>query len=217
MMQTEQSQEPESSSASAPSKKKTNPFTQFIERFKKNKGPSPTSSTALPGGEDRNPSAQGYVSLGYVREQRHHALTEADLKNHVASLETAVGDAWPRRHHSPYRSVHALLVCWPDSDSDSSHPAYPLSSPPPRALASPSPLRLSSDSGPVSFEATPRIPSGTFDHAERQGPFVAAAYQLADVLKRRYDIQAQVWKVPSLDNAQVSISTYLHTYLSAFM
>ncbi|KAK5636953.1 hypothetical protein RRF57_012665 [Xylaria bambusicola] len=208
-MQFEQSRRPESA-LTAPSSNRTNIFTRFIRKsislLKANKRPassavvSASEASIAPPEEDPKPETQGYISPRYVREQRHYTLTEADLRNHVAALETALGDGWPRRHHSRYRYVHALLVCW--TDSDSVHPADPYS--PSQSLLSPGRSTFSHEVGPAqaASEVKVRGPSGISGHNAGQGPFVSVAYQLAGVFESRYGIQAQVWKVPSLDNAQ---------------
>ncbi|KAI0512984.1 hypothetical protein F5B22DRAFT_648080 [Xylaria bambusicola] len=228
-MQSEQSQRPESA-LTAPSSNRTNRLTRFIQKsvslLKANKRPAPSAAllaseaSAVPPEENPNPETQekkekqGYISPRYVREQRNYTLTEADLKNHVAALETALGDGWPRRHHSRYRNAHALLVCW--ADSDSVHPAEPYS--PPQSLVTPGRSTLSHELSPA--QATSKVDvrgsSGMARHNTGQGPFVSVAHQLADVFESRYGIQAQVWKVPLLDNAQEMLTWKMKHFVDEY-
>ncbi|KAI3319362.1 hypothetical protein HD806DRAFT_291428 [Xylariaceae sp. AK1471] len=47
----------------------------------------------------------------------------------------------------------------------------------------------------------------------RQGPFMPAAYQLADVLERRYGVAAQVWMIPSLDSPQDALAAKVKQFV----
>ncbi|GAW11768.1 hypothetical protein ANO14919_011190 [Xylariales sp. No.14919] len=183
----------------------SNPISSFTRFIKK-------SSSLTKGDEPSRPSLRtpeadlDARAPVYTREHRYHNPTEADLKNQATALQTALEGAWPRRHRSRYRNARALLVCWADNDSiDASTTAGPC--PPPSSRLSPSPRPFESN---LESNITPlvRIPSETnaekssciVGKSTRQGPFVPVAYQLSDVLERRYGIQAQVWMIPSLEN-----------------
>ncbi|KAJ2986414.1 hypothetical protein NUW58_g5042 [Xylaria curta] len=144
----------------------------------------------------------------FTRPRRYYDIAEADFNDRSLALQTAVSDAWPRRHYSRYRNVHALLVCWADGSSTptstSTDSSSSLRSP---GLSPPPSFRLSSGSGTaflpgISFEPRTFNSAGTIGQDMRQGPFIPAAHQLADVLGRRYGAQSQVWMIPSLEDPQ---------------
>ncbi|KAI1314203.1 hypothetical protein F5Y03DRAFT_389675 [Xylaria venustula] len=196
-MEPGEEQTPKSAGSSA----RASSFARFIQNSiaKKDKKPEP-SSTA-----QENADANG---RGYIRPHRNIGLTEVDLKNHAAALQSSVDNTWSRRHHSRYRNARALLVCWADSDYSTHAPESPMASPVASPMGSPmgSPVapRFSYDSHPprMSSEGHMRNSSSTIGQSTRQGPFVSAAYQLASVLERRYGIRSQVWLIPSLEDPQ---------------
>ncbi|KAI0474692.1 hypothetical protein F4859DRAFT_76327 [Xylaria cf. heliscus] len=192
--------------ASVLPRKRASSFGRFIKRTyslaKKEKESTSSSATS-----------EGVLDVSapvYTRPRRHHNPTEADLNDHALTLQTALDDAWPRRHHSRYRSARALLVCWADGgsadtsiapDSYSPSPSPGLSPPPSFRFSFGSDENTSAEiSSGVGMIAT-RSTTGQ-DTRSSQGPFIPAAHQLADVFERRYGIQSQVWMIPSLESPQ---------------
>ncbi|KAI8954998.1 hypothetical protein F4801DRAFT_416330 [Xylaria longipes] len=209
-MQPGNPQEPES----VLPRKRVSSFGRFIKRTyslaKKEK--ESTSSSVTP---------EGVLNAStpvYARPRRHHNPTEADFNNHALALQTALDDAWPRRHHSRYRNARALLVCWADGGSTDSHSLSPSPgfSPPPSFRFSSgsdedSLAGMSSDVGMI----TSRRTIGQ-DMRQSQGPFIPAAHQLAGVLESRYGIQSQVWMIPSLESPQEMLAGKVKQFVEEY-
>ncbi|KAI0539563.1 hypothetical protein GGR58DRAFT_524336 [Xylaria digitata] len=197
-MQPRKPDEPEST----PSGNRISSFSRFIRKpyslTKRNKSPTPSET----------PKANLDVNRSvHARPQRQHIPTKADLRNHVAALQTALDGAWPRRYRSRYRNIRALLVCWPDNDSTDVSMVMGLSSSIQLSGLGSStvPSGSSSDSNSTPLARSPCETSAmkssyAITQSTTQGPFVPVAYQLADVLERRYEIKAQVWMIPSLES-----------------
>ncbi|KAI0966441.1 hypothetical protein F4678DRAFT_293942 [Xylaria arbuscula] len=221
-MEPSEEQRPKSGLSSV----RSSSFARFIKKSysltKKDKKPEPSSTT-----QEEDVDANGRV---YIRPQRRLTLTEADLKNNVVALQTAMDDTWPLRHHSRYRNARALLVCWADSDSSTYAPVTaetfapvqsyrsPVGSPVGSPMGSPVTPRFSYDSHPprVSSERRLRNSASTIGQSTRQGPFVSAAYQLANVLERCYGIRAQVWLIPSLENPQNMLAGKIKQFVDMY-
>ncbi|KAI1350812.1 hypothetical protein F5Y01DRAFT_325866 [Xylaria sp. FL0043] len=215
-MQSDELQQPEEP---APPGSKTRSLTRFIKsNFTINKSKatpalpptteaapaSPPATGAAPSSATATPERDvGTNRRAYFRPRRHHNPTAEDLKNNVGALQIAMDGAWARRHHSRYRDARALLVCWPDPDPTTqasmvTDPHLSMQSDGSLAPLSSSP---ESNQASISSDVMTRFSSSTASRVlVKQGPFVAAAYQLEGVLKRRYGIRAQVWKIPSLEN-----------------
>ncbi|KAI1823248.1 hypothetical protein F4861DRAFT_342878 [Xylaria intraflava] len=143
------------------------------------------------------------------RPRRNLIPTEADLNNNVATLQTTLKDAWPKRHHSRYRQAHALFVCWADCELVDAYTLAAARSPlhSPISTSPPTTPRFSAASDAhclprTSSRVDMRNSAATAGQGVRQGPFIPAAYQLANVFERRYGISGQVWMIPSLENPQ---------------
>ncbi|KAI0410131.1 hypothetical protein F4802DRAFT_593000 [Xylaria palmicola] len=164
--------------------------------------PNPTeegSSASTSSASTSRPSTSSPSTRTYIRPRRNINSTEEDLNNHVTSLQAALNDAWPRRAHSPYKNVKALLVCWADND-----PAFNAESPlPSPGLCTPNSIRSGSASSARPSVGTGKqaCPSANGED-KRQGHFISAAHQLAGVLTRQYGIDSQVYLIPSLENPQ---------------
>lgn len=179
---------------------------------------APDSSSATPEGDSS--AGAGAGTQRTPKPHRNPTLTEVDLNNNVTALQTALTEAWPRRHHSRYKSGRALLVCWADGACASASTAASLNTR----------VRSNLDLGPMglitgakemsSYRATPASirmsASSSVRQDANQTPFISAARQLATVLERRYGIQSQVWMIPSLDNPQDmlvgKIKQFIDTY-----
>ncbi|KAI3340757.1 hypothetical protein F4824DRAFT_497048 [Ustulina deusta] len=213
-MQPGNPQQPES----APPGNRSSSFTRFIkESFSRAKGSKPSESPS----ETQEGSLNASPRV-YTRPHRRYNLTEEDLKNHVAALQIAIEDAWPRRHHSRYRSARALLVCWSENEStDASTTADPYPPLPPFGRSRVSSVSSESNANyPIRSSSESRFhvrnSSSTIAQNARQGPFFPAAYQLAAVLDRRYGIQAQVWMVPSVDVPQDALTAKIKHFVQEY-
>ncbi|KAI8629751.1 hypothetical protein F5Y19DRAFT_484674 [Xylariaceae sp. FL1651] len=189
---------------------------------------SPKRSRVLP--RKRSDSFTQLLKKTYLFGKKDRPTTsppasrEADLKAHTLALGTALTNAWPRRHHSQYRAARALLICWGDNDPiDASASRCPTS--PSRSLfqhplspSSPTPTESSDPSAaperPPSARSNNR--TGTVKEDMSRGPFVPAAYQLADVLERRYGIAAQVWMVPTLESPHSAVAAKVTQFVRDF-
>ncbi|KAI0443274.1 hypothetical protein F4803DRAFT_561781 [Xylaria telfairii] len=188
-----------------------------------------TYSLAKKEKESRSSSAtlEGVLNANtrvYARPRRNHNPTEADLSNHALALQAEVDDAWPRRHHSRYRSARALLVCWADGGStDAPVTMASYNTSPSPGFSPPPSFRFSSGSDEDSLAGmspgvgmvTPESTIGQ-DMGSNQGPFIPAAHQLADVLERRYGIQSQVWMIPSLESPQDMLSGKVKQFVEEY-
>ncbi|KAI1114890.1 hypothetical protein F5Y14DRAFT_147857 [Nemania sp. NC0429] len=198
-----------------PSGTRSSSFNLFLKKAFAKRGKTSDSTPATPEGQSSTGAAAAGSGTGTQRTpkpQRSCLLTDVDLNNNVTALQTALTEAWPRRHHSRYKSVRALLVCWADDVCTSrSSTAAPFTSRIPSVAGSSTlglmrmsggtnritPYRATATHGPVRMSSSPSMRQDA-----NQGPFTTAARLLASVLERRYGIQSQVWMIPSLDNPQ---------------
>lgn len=169
---------------SPPSGNRSSSFNLFIKKAfagaKKEK--SSDLNSATPEGESSAGASAGTGTAAAQRvpkPHRNYALTEADLNNNVTALQTALTDAWPRRHHSRYKSGRALLVCWADGSCASASATASLNTRIQSVAINPSlaSMRFSARSNDAApYRATPRpirmSSSNSIRQDANQGPFI---------------------------------------------
>ncbi|GAW25446.1 hypothetical protein SAMD00023353_0700290 [Rosellinia necatrix] len=139
---------------------------------------------------------------------------EVDLKSETEALNESIHDAWPSRHHSRYRKVRALLVCWADVDTTNATVNADARVQLLGVRPSPTPDTSSYASNGAATSATGSSSAARND--TMNGPFIPAACQLASVLDRHYGAESQVLLIPSVESPQDMLVAKVNQFVSEY-